>query len=520
MNLLRKITLSTIVLLCTLYLFSQPGVLDNSFNGNGLVITNGANGIHDNGRAVLVQSDEKIIVVGSSEGRVGLIRYTPDGNLDSSFGSNGIVLTPYGNDNIYGLCAVLQDDEKIIVGGAISVSSNYDFAVLRYNTDGSLDDSFGLNGIASKDLGVYEVGFAVDLQADGRILLAGTSSEMMGDYALVRFNQDGTLDETFGSDGSVVIENSGMHDEIYGVKIKPDGKIVASGYSRNFNNDISDFMILQLNNDGSLDESFNSTGIVVTDFISGSLDESTSIAVQPDGKIIAGGVSEAASDQDFALARYNSDGSLDQSFNQTGLVRTNLGSFDDYATALCLQPDGKIILAGFASSPTDVDYVIVRYNIDGTIDESFGNNGMTWTDFGVGDDKAKAICLDHDGKILVAGYSGDLPASDFDYSLARYLNDLSIGLIDFSESSYHLLVFPNPIQNNTTLEYELNDDEIISLSLYDYSGNCIKHFFTSQIREKGEHWEVLNIDPTIPTGNYLLVLGNGKHYRSIRISIK
>ena len=135
-----------------------------------------------------------------------------------------------------------------------------DFVVLRYNTDGSLDGSFGSSGIVTKDLGHDEVGYAIDIQSDGKIVLAGSTTYLLPDCALMRLNQDGTTDETFGSDGCVVIEINTQWDELTAVKIKQDGKIVAGGHSKPYNDDNRDFMILQMNSDGSLDENFNSTG--------------------------------------------------------------------------------------------------------------------------------------------------------------------------------------------------------------------------------------------------------------------
>ena len=518
MIVIKKIILGFIIVCNSALLFCQAGILDNSFNGNGLVVTSSGNGMNDNGRAVLVQDDGKIIVAGLSYPFIGMIRYNIDGSLDNTFGSGGIVLTPNGNDGIHALGASLQNDGKIIIGGYASGQAYYDFAVVRYNTDGSLDDSFGTDGIAIIDLGGTDIGMSIDLQSDGKIILGGYSDELfMFQFALIRIDTNGTLDESFGNDGVVKTYIEDSFNEINSVFIQSDGRIVAAGYSSYQGWDYPDFAILRYHPDGSLDQTLNSSGIVITDFNNDSYDIAKSVGVQADGKIVAAGYSKSNSDEDIALARYNIDGSLDLTFNQTGLITTDLGSFWDEGWAMVIQPDEKIVVAGFADSPTDVDYVLVRYNTDGSIDDSFGQNGIIWTDFGVGDDKSKAVCLDHEGRIIAAGYTGNLPSIEYSYSAARYINDLSIGIIDFDHKSILALVYPNPISVNTTLEYELKSDETISVSLYDCSGICVQHFIKDQFRAQGSYKEILNMSNSIPEGNYILVIDNGENLVSIKI---
>lgn len=516
MIVIKKIILGFIIVCNSVLLFCQAGILDNNFNGDGLVVTSSGNGMNDNGRAVLVQDDGKIIVAGLSYPFIGMIRYNIDGSLDNTFGTGGIVLTPNGNDGIHALGASLQNDGKIIIGGYASGQAYTDFAVVRYNTDGSLDDSFGIDGIAIIDLGGTDIGMSIGVQSDGKIIVGGTSYIPFA-FALIRIKTDGILDDSFGEGGIVMTYIDGYVNEINSLTIRPDDKIVAAGYSSYNGWDHPDFAILRYNSDGSLDETFNSSGIVITDFNNDSYDIAKSVGVQADGKIVAAGYSKSNSDEDIALARYNIDGSLDLTFNQTGLITTDLGSFWDEGWAMVIQPDEKIVVAGFADSQTDVDYVLVRYNTDGSIDDSFGQNGIVWTDFGVGDDKSKAVCLDHEGRIIAAGYTGNLPSIEYSYSAARYINDLSIGIIDFDHKSILALVYPNPISVNATLEYELKSDETISVSLYDCSGICVQHFIKDQFRAQGSYKEILNMSNSIPGGNYILVIDNGENLVSIKI---
>ncbi len=520
MIIIKKIILGFIVVCNSLLLFSQAGSLDDNFNGNGLVVTGSSNGVNDNGRAVLVQDDGKIILAGLSEGRIGLIRYNEDGSLDDSFGSNGIVITTHGNDNIYGVGAAIQNDQKILVGGQVSTSSSSKYSVARYNPDGSLDLTFGNDGIAIADGTGDDHGRALCLQADGKILVGGYSvfiNLFTFEFSIQRFNPDGSVDPTFGTDGLAHINNQGCLNELKSIAIQEDGKIVAVGQSYLQNGDNAEFAVIRFNINGTPDTSFNSTGMVLTDFNNGSQDYATAVAIQTDNKIVVGGYSASNSDEDLAIARYNPDGSLDLTFDQDGKVTTDLGSFWDNGYAVYIQPDDKIIIAGIADSQTDVDYVLARYNPDGEIDSSFGLNGVVWTDFGIGDDKARAVCLDLEGRILAAGYSGNLPSVDYDYSLARYLNDLSIGIVDFDHNNILALVYPNPLKNEATLQYELKNTETISLDLHDIHGNLIKSFITNEYRVKGKHAEQLHFDNSIPSGNYILVLNNCNHMKSIRI---
>lgn len=516
-----KLCLGLIVFCISLCLIGQDGNLDNSFNGNGLVVTGSSNGVNDNGWAVLVQDDEKIILAGSSDGRIGVIRYNDDGSLDDTFGSNGIVLTTYGNDDIYGIGAAIQDDQRIIVGGAVNISSEWDYSVAKYNPDGSLDLTFGNDGIAIAYRDGDDLSRAFCLQTDGKILVGGYSVFIdpwpSFEFSIQRFNPDGSVDSSFGTDGLAHINKQGHLNELWSIAVQEDGKIVAAGETYDQNGDNADFVLIRFNTNGIPDTSFNSTGMVLTDFNNGSHDYATSVAIQSDDKIVVGGYSSSNSDEDLAIARYNPDGSLDLTFNQDGKLTTDLGSFWDNGRAITIQPDGKIVLAGIADSPTDVDYILARYNPDGEIDNSFGINGVVWTDFGIGDDKTRAVCLDQEGRILAAGYSGNLPSGDYDYSLARYLNELSIGIVDFENDNILALVYPNPIKNKATLQYELKNDESIGLDLYDIQGNLIKSFITNKYRVKGKHVEQLHFDNSIPSGNYILVLNNGNHLKSIRI---
>jgi uncharacterized delta-60 repeat protein len=243
--------------------------------------------------------------------------YSQPGSLDLSFGSNGKVVTAIGSGYDYGYSAAIQSDGKIVVAGYRYNGSNDDFALVRYNADGSLDNTFDSDGKVTTAIGSgSEEGFSVAIQIDGKIVVAGYSYNGLNhDFALVRYNADGSPDNTFDSDGKVTTAIGSGNDIAYSVAIQSDGKIVVAGESPNGSDD--DFALVRYNTDGSLDNTFDSDGKVTT-AIGSSTDDGQSVAIQSDGKILVAGYSYNGSNGDFALVRYNADGSLDNTFDSDG----------------------------------------------------------------------------------------------------------------------------------------------------------------------------------------------------------
>ncbi len=232
--------------------------------------------------------------------------------------------------------------------------------------------------------------------------------------AVVRYKLDGSLDTTFGIGVIIVTTISGRGNA---VAIQKDGKIVVVG-DLGFN-----FVVVRFNTDGSFDVNFGTGGIEITDF--GGSDSGNAVALQKDGKIVVAGTA-VIGDEDFAVARYNTDGKLDPTFNPTGglpgTVTTNFGgiiSTDDEGNAVIIQKDGKIIVAGTSDAEGTDDFAIARYNTDGGLDVTFNPTGSlpgtVTTDFGISTDRGKAVALQKDGKIVVAGDSNN------DFAVARYV---------------------------------------------------------------------------------------------------
>ncbi len=400
--------------------------LDTTF-GSGGKVTTSFGGIFpvDLGAAVGIQKNGKIVVAGTGNLRFGVVRYNTDGSLDTNFGSGGLVTTLIGNFAL-GFATAIQKNGKIVVAGS-SLTGDFNFAVARYNSDGSLDISFnptgGLPGTRMTDFGGTDQGLAVALQNDGKIVMAGISDT---DFAIARYTTDGSLDTSFNPGGSlpgtVTTSLSGGTDGATAVTVQKDGKIVVAGAAS------EDFGVARYNIDGSLDLSFNPggnlPGTVITDF-AGGIDSAIAATIQKDGKIVAAG----SADSDFAVARYNTDGSLDATFNPTGslpgTVTTDFGGSMDQALSVTIQKDGKIVVAGQSNTGGDDDFAVARYNTDGSLDMTFNPTGSLpgtiITEFTGGDDRGFAVALQKDGKIVVVGVSNFEQNVSGDFAIARYV---------------------------------------------------------------------------------------------------
>jgi uncharacterized delta-60 repeat protein/LPXTG-motif cell wall-anchored protein len=338
--------------------YNADGTVDTTFGTGGKVTADFANtGDNDYGKSVLIQSDGKILLIGHSEmsGSVDFaaVRFTSNGTLDNTFGTGGKATADIGNstgDNV--VSATLQSDGKILIVGSSYVNNEWDFAIARFDTNGTLDNSFGTGGKTTTDLGIHDWGNSVAVQTDGKIVLAGYSGTAhRNELAVVRYNIDGTLDNTFGTGGKVTIANESS--EGYSVMLQADGKILVSG--RAYSDTTSSFAVVRYNTNGSLDTTFGTAGKVTTDF-GNNRSEATAMTSQADGKIIVAGNVYIGSTYAYAVVRYNTNGSLDTTFGTAGKVTTVFDAVSN-AGSVALQADGRIIVAG----TSDYDFLATRY---------------------------------------------------------------------------------------------------------------------------------------------------------------
>jgi uncharacterized delta-60 repeat protein len=416
---------------------TTSGNLDTSFGINGKLVQDVSTDITDLGLAdgaMVTQSDGKILMLGSCRAVSVLARYNPDGTIDTSFGVGGLREIT----GIHAFDLALMDDGRIVAVGTSLTPGNFDFEVIRFNPDGSLDPTFGNGGKTFTDLtGMRDDARAVSITSDGKIVAAGFSASLSArlDFSLVRYNSDGTLDTSFGNAGKVITDFSGFTDTIFDLAIQKDGKYVAVGETETFARVIidpecgcpvtilrNDFAFARYNIDGSLDSGFGNAGKVAVQVTNPATDNAStakSVAIQRDGKIVAAGVADG-----FGVVRLNEDGSLDSSFGLNGKVNTAfvINGPGDRANAVLLEPEGKIVVAGrVETGRADTDFGIARYERDGSLDNSFGAGGKIMTDianFGI--DEARSLAWSR-GRILAAGFtstSANPPGASF--GIARY----------------------------------------------------------------------------------------------------
>jgi uncharacterized delta-60 repeat protein len=410
---------------------------------DGIVVTN----VSGRAYAMVIDSLGRIVTGGGRYWGNGfaLTRYNSDGSLDTTFGDSGLVTTDIKG---YGLSlgpnAIAMDNlGRIVVAGTSSplakssgsfVFLNSDFFLARYNSDGSLDISFGNGGIVTTDVSRgerYDWANAVAIDGVGRIVVAGYTSTIHSpsmsypSMALARYDSDGFLDGTFG-DGGIVITDIYSRSLVIGMAIDNLGRIVTAGSSN------SAFTLARYNSDGTLDHTFGGdNGIVTITNIGGigGYEWAATVAIDSLGRIVAAGQAPTFVDarevhSSFALVRCNSDGTLDTSFGNGGTVTTHISGYgvarEDSVAGMVIDSLGRIVAVG--SCPFDCgafDFELARYNSDGTLDATFGNGGLVTTHLGTtfSDNSSQAVSIDRVGLIVVAG------SSDDDSALVRYNSD-------------------------------------------------------------------------------------------------
>jgi len=373
---------------------AQAGELDLSFGEDGVAVTAVVPEYGEMTRGIARYADGRIIVVGTTNtdqvddpSKGFACRYFENGTIDPNFGDSGAVLLDYAfgfeefND------AVVLPNNRVLVAG----SHWGRCAVYKFTNFGDLDDSFGVFGasIITYDNESVFAATSIALQPDGKMVLACRKSNggvMTG--ALVRMNEDGSLDETFGTGGVAAPYLGGTWSEFRDMVLLPDGKILAVGMQFG-PGDPGDFLMARYDATGQLDPAFGTDGVVLTNFDLDN-DQAACLAVRPDGRIVVGGTSYQVDELDYALclAQYMPDGSLDPSFGSGGLVVSDDDQYPELAQEMALQGDGKILTVG--------DGFLRRYSALGALDPTFSTDGVVIAG-------GSAMALQPDGKILVGG---------------------------------------------------------------------------------------------------------------------
>jgi len=496
-------------------------VLDTSFNGTGFVTApiGSATGA---ARAVALQPDGKIVVAGTasngSDDDLALMRLDTDGVHDSGFGFDGTVLTDLAGRNDRAAALAVQPDGALVVAGTSGDGSDREFVLVRYLPDGSLDASFGAGGIAVTDFGATEdVAGALVLQSDGGIVVAGyrwNDTQTETEFALARYLGNGTLDTGFGIGGKVTTALGGTVTYPVALAPQPDGKVVlASGFfgpgSPN-----SDFIVVRYAADGSLDPTFNpggaTPGVRVTDF-SGASEWASAVLVQPDGAIVVAGRSNST----LALARYTPDGSLDSSFGTNG--RVTPGVSVNSVGAVALQPDGKILVTAgiWNQTNTNHDFGLVRFTSAGLLDMAVAKDAI-----GDEDDIPAALAVDPAGRVLVAGLSN--AGVNTTTALARYT--LAGGPWSLTPAPFHFddiptvaagsiqtsnMIFISGVGADVSVPARVNGGEVAKngSTLYGTALLWARAGDAFNVRHRAAGNTTLTVGGVLPTNNLALTLG-------------
>jgi uncharacterized delta-60 repeat protein len=440
-HLLNRHTLSAMAALL-LWLVFVPSVyaggggdLDPTLNGTGvLTVSVSADGYHA-GRAVTVQPDGKILLVGNTglypQRTCAVLRFQPDGRPDVVFGRAGIVTPSFGagNEDCYGL-ALLPDGQIIIAGGAEFNGVGH-MVLAQYTPTGAPDTTFNAGGIVTTTVnGQAGSATALALQPDGKIITVGVTNfpalNQM-DVALLRFHPNGGPDSSFNQTGAITTAVGPLDDFAIALAVQPDNSIVVAGFSRLADEDTDPFL-LRFTPDGIPDAAFNGSGLVITP-VSPYHDRTLAVALQSDGKIVTTGHAYVGHMRQSKLMviRYHSDGTLDNSFGANGIVLWEISGSHIGGEAVAIQPDGKIVVAGswgnvqYGSQPA-----LARFLPDGQPDPTFKSSGIVTTVLNNWEANIYAMAIQPDSRILLAGDSysraSDPPGLYSDLLLLRYLD--------------------------------------------------------------------------------------------------
>jgi uncharacterized delta-60 repeat protein len=405
---------------------NSDGSLDSTFSGDGITVIP-VGEYDDQATSVDIQEDGRIVVAGFSNNEpfefsdtlvdFSAIRLNPDGSLDTSFGVYGKIIIPAGRQADRVADIAIQPDGKILLAGEAYNGTDSEFAVIRLNYNGSLDNTFDNDGKVLADIvtGPDHLS-SMSLQNDGKILLAGSGES---DYLVVRLITDGSFDSSFANDGKLTIDVGSMFDYANDITTDSSGKILAAGYSSTgpgrygFSND---FSVVRLHPDGTPDSTFSEDGKLIIPIgpINGSIDEGKCITTDKTGSIyIAGSTALNLENVDFAVVKLNVNGIVDSTFSADGIQSFQVGNANDIATASAVLPEGKIIVGGYSQGIDGDDFSVLKLMPDGSPDSSFGNSGKLYYDLGSFADHAEALAVQQDGKILLAGSVRDSLNTDF-----------------------------------------------------------------------------------------------------------
>lgn len=397
----------------------------------------------------------------------------------------------------------LTSENKLIVAGDITTDTLRAAFVALLDSTGILDTGFGQNGMVIFDIGDDQDDFSTVLvKPDGNILLAGytyDSNTPSIDFLIVQILPDGTPDPAFGTTGIATADFSEGFESILSLALQADGKIVAAcgSYYNDYNMEV-----VRFDPDGTIDQSFGNNGLFKFG-LSNREEIAYSIAVQSDQKIVFCGTSfkNGSTSGEATLFRLQVDGTFDTTFGTNGQVFTELGMLE-FARNLLLQPDGKIVVGAESSDPNNPEagwLWVMRYNSDGSLDPTFGNDGKAQSFVYESSPECIALLLQPDGKIIQTGTVGS------SIILLRYLNDTALPALETPVTDLQLHCFPNLVTEDATLTWVLNATHEVRCDLYDTQGQFIQSCITPVLLQAGTYSQAIHLGKNVPSGTYFLV---------------
>ena len=484
---------------------AQDGTLDSSY------CTGGVQTLPDDyayNSATVLQPDGKLILLSRARyipsQYITLTRLDTSGFLDPTFGSGGSVITSFSAtgdpETGFGKNMLLQADGKIVIIGTV-IETSSDEIIARYNSNGTLDNSFSGDG-KLLDHYNYEI-YDIEQLSSGKYMILGYN--YLG-IVLARINADGTTDMSFGS-GGYVLNRVGTSSYVSFCFTKQvDDKLVVAGTLKTRSSQDSTIVISRFKENGNLDSSFATNGRYFANYYGNVRD----IVMQTDGKIVIGGTSNIGGYNHYLIARFNPNGTPDSTFDYDGVVFKRF-SLSNEGLNVHVLPNGKILIGG-------MDYIyygLARFNSDGSLDSTFAGVGHTDNPMPGLSTIPNCLEVQSDGKILQSGDASD--GTLYYCIILRYNGTLGTGLIDFDNTNLKMDVYPNPINENESFTYELEKEETLSLRLYTIEGKLIHSFFENKKTAKGTHSETLTFPSLLPAGQYLLTISNSKGNKSIKI---
>lgn len=501
----------------------SPGEFDLSYgvNGKRILPLGTANAFS---RSMVIQPDGKAVLAcitnNATSNDFAVVRLLENGQPDPDFGTGGIVSTDFFDKTDVAEAVALDEFNRIIVAGYVEQVDGFEFAVARYLPDGRLDETFDGDGRATVALGATAFCKDVAIQADNKIVIGGyvlNPLSATNEYTLVRFDTTGQLDPTFDGEG-IVMTHMGMGAGVANaLTIQPDGKIVLAGQVFNEATFFWEIGIARYDTDGTLDPAWDHDGIVFAP-VAGVNPTINEIVLQSDDKIIVGGYSGTApSNNKFTVARFHSNGTPDESFDEDGIVIDSYGFEDNQINAMVLQPDGHLIIAGTTLVGNVDRFALARLDAAGHFDEPFGDEGKVVSVISQ-NDGISAMALQSDGKLVVAGESFD--GARFNIVAARYETGLMTQTSDPSPVISEATLFPNPVRDACNITYSLTLPAAVKISLHDLTGKMIHQLFASAGQESAVHEQILKMPYGLPAGMYLISISTGTEQKGIKAMVE